>query len=111
MMFKRELLDLVISGKKTQTRRLHKRVLKEGRIYALKRSWIKSTGDYIKITKVARQRLGEVTEEEAEKEGFNSLEEFRNAWVRINGSWDPDMEVVVYDFKLTDPPPKQSRLT
>ena len=110
MMFKRELLDLVVSGKKTQTRRLHKRVLREGRIYALKRSWIESTGDYIKITRVTRQKLGEVTEEEAEKESFSSIDEFRIAWIRINGSWDPETMVVVYDFELTDPPPKQSRL-
>jgi hypothetical protein len=110
MMFKKELLDLVVSGRKTQTRRLHKRLLKDGRIYALKRSWIESTGDYIKITRVTHQKLGEVTEEEAGKEGFSSLEEFRNVWIRINGSWDPEMEVVVYDFELTDPPPKQRKL-
>jgi hypothetical protein len=44
------------------------------------------------------------------KEGFCGIDEFRDAWIRINGSWDPKMEVVVYDFELTDPPPKQSRL-
>jgi hypothetical protein len=110
MMFKRELLDLVISGKKTQTRRLHKRVLKVGRIYALKRSWIEFTGDYIKIIRVTRQKLSEVNEDEAGKEGFGSIEEFQKAWIRINGSWNPEMEVIVYDFELTDPPPKQSRL-
>jgi len=111
MMFKRELLDLVISGKKTQTRRLHRRVLREGRIYALKRSWIESTGDYIKITKVTHQKLGDVSEEEAHKEGFSGLEEFRNAWISINGRWEPEMIVTVYEFELAEPPPKQSRLT
>jgi hypothetical protein len=89
----------------------HKRVLKERRIYALKRSWIKFTGDYIKITKVTHQRLKDVTEEEAKKEGFNTLEEFKATWIRINGSWDPDTEVVVYDIELTEPPPKQTHLT
>jgi hypothetical protein len=111
MMFKRELLDLVLSGVKTQTRRLHRRVLREGRIYALKRNWIESTGKYIKITRVARQRLRDVSEEEAVKEGFSSIEEFQKVWIRINGSWDPEMEVVVYDFEIAEPPPKQSRLT
>ena len=110
MMFKKELLGLVVSGRKTQTRRLHKRLLKEGRVYALKRGWFESTGDYLKITRVAHQRLGDITEEEAVKEGFSSIDEFRSAWIRINGSWDPEMEVIVYDFELTDPPPKQSRL-
>jgi hypothetical protein len=110
MMFKRDLLDLVLSGVKTQTRRLHKRVLREGRIYTLKRNWSESTGKHIKITRVTHQRLGDVSEEEADKEGFSSIDEFRSAWIRINGSWDPDMVVTVYDFELTEPPPKQSRL-
>jgi len=110
MMFKRNLLELVLSGLKTQTRRLHKHTLKKGRTYTLKKNYYKNTGEYIKITRVAHQRLGDITKDDAEKEGFNSIEEFRNAWIRINGSWDPDMEVVVYDFELTDAPPKQSRL-
>lgn len=110
MMFKKDLLELVLSGLKTQTRRLHKHTLKEGRIYSLKRTWIKTTGKYIKITRVSHQKLGDITEDEAEKEGFSSIEEFRKAWIRINGSWVPDMEVVVYDFELTDAPPRQSRL-
>ena len=109
-MFKKDLLNLVVSGRKTQTRRLHKNILREGRIYALKRSWIESTGDYIKITKVTRQKLGDVTEEEAVKEGFSNIDEFRSAWIRINGSWNPEMEVTVYEFELAEPPPKRSRV-
>ena len=109
-MFKRELLDLVISGKKTQTRRRHKNPLKEGRIYAVKRNWLEATGEYIRITKVYPQKLGDVSEEEAIKEGFSGLDKFREAWIRINGNWDPEMEVTVYEFELAEPPPKQSRL-
>lgn len=110
MMFKKSLLELVLSGLKTQTRRLHKHTLKKGRTYILKKNWVKNTGEYIKINRVAHQRLGDITEEDAEKEGFSSIEEFRKVWISINGSWDPDTEVVVYDFEITDPPPKQSRL-
>jgi len=111
MMFKRELLDLVISGKKTQTRRRHKNPLKEKQKYVIKRNWYKNTEQYIQITKVYPQKLGDVSEEEAKKEGFSSLDEFRDAWIRINGSWDPEMVVTVYEFELAEPPPKQSRLT
>jgi hypothetical protein len=110
MMFQRDLLDLVISGRKTQTRRLHKHALKKGRIYTVKRSWIETTGEYIRITKVYPQKLGDVSEEEAVKEGFSGLDEFRDAWIRINGSWDPEMEVTVYEFELAEPPPKRSRV-
>jgi hypothetical protein len=111
MMFKRELLDLVISGKKTQTRRLHKNLLKEKQKYVIKRNWYKNTEYYIQIKKVYPQRLGDDSEEDAHKEGFGSLEEFRDAWIRINGVWDPEIVVTVYKFELAEPPPKQSRLT
>jgi hypothetical protein len=111
MMFKKDLLDLVLSGRKTQTRRRHKNPLKEKQKYVVKRNWYKNTEQYIQITKVYPQKLGDVSEEEAIKEGFSSLDRFREAWIRINGNWDPEMEVTVYEFELTDPPPKQTRLT
>jgi len=109
MMFKGDLLDLVISGRKTQTRRLHKHALKEGQAYNLKKNWYENTGYYIRIKKVYPQKLGDISEEEARKEGFSSLDEFRDAWIRINGRWNPDIVVTVYEFNLVDL--KQSRLT
>ncbi len=99
-MFKRDLLDLVLSGAKTQTRRRHKRLLKERKVYSLKRGWFSDTGAKIRILRVFRQRLGEVSEEEARKEGFASLEEFREKWISINGSWNSEEEVVAYEFVL-----------
>jgi len=110
MMFKRELLDLVVAGKKTQTRRLHKNPLKEKQKYVIKKNWYENTEHYIRITKVYPQKLCDVSEEEARKEGFSSLEEFRDAWIRINGSWEPEMIVTVYEFELAEPPPKQSKI-
>jgi len=110
MMFKKDLLEMVISGAKTQTRRRHKNLLKEKQKYVVKRNWYKNTEYYIQIKKVYPQKLGDVSEEEARKEGFSGLDEFRDAWIRINGSWDPDMVVTVYEFELAEPPPKQSRL-
>ena len=110
MMFKKDLLEKVISGLKTQTRRLHKKTLRKGKIYALKKNWLENTGEYIKITKVYHQKLSEITQEEIIKEGFSSLEEFRDAWIRINGSWETETIVKVYEFELAEHPPKQSRL-
>jgi hypothetical protein len=34
------------------------------------------------------------------KEGFNNLEEFRKAWIEINGSWNPEEIVTAYEFEL-----------
>ena len=109
-MFNKDLLEMVLSGAKTQTRRRHKHALRKGRIYAVKRNWLETTGDYIRITKVFPQKLSDITQEEAIKEGFSSFDKFRDAWIRINGSWDPEMVVTVYEFELAEPPPKRSRV-
>jgi hypothetical protein len=50
-------------------------------------------------------------EEDAKKEGGYTFEEFRHVWEEINGFWDPDEVVTVYEFKLVSPPSlSQSRL-
>ena len=107
-MFNKDLLEMVLSGRKTQTRRRHKHLLKEKQKYVVKRNWYKNTEYYIQIKKVYPQKLGDVSEEEAIKEGFSGLDEFRDVWIRINGSWDPEMVVTVYEFELAEPPSKRS---
>ena len=41
-----------------------------------------------------------MSEEEVLKEGGYTLEEFKEVWGRINGSWEPDEVVGVYEFKI-----------
>jgi hypothetical protein len=43
MIFNKDLLDMVLSGRKTQTRRRHKNPLKEKQKYVVKRNWYKNT--------------------------------------------------------------------
>ena len=100
LIFKKEHIRLILEGKKTQTRRRHKRLLKAGKIYNIKSDWVHKTGHRILITRVYRQRLGEITPEEAMKEGGYTLDEFKQVWIRINGCWEPDEVVVVYEFGL-----------
>jgi hypothetical protein len=54
------------------------------------------------ITRRFRQRLGDITHEEAKKEGYHSVEEFGKAWEQIygRGSWNPNKVVTVYEPKL-----------
>ena len=40
-----------------------------------------------------------ISTEDIKKEGFNNLEDFRRAWIEINGSWNPKQIVTVYEFK------------
>lgn len=95
--FKRSFIPLILSGHKTQTRRIEGRY-RPGEIYR-----VNSTEIWILITCRYRQRLGDISPEEARREGFSSIEEFRRAWKKIFGSWNPDMQVWAYEFKVISP--------
>ena len=41
-----------------------------------------------------------MTEEDAYKEGYDTLEEFKKTWIELHDRWDPDQEVWVYEFRL-----------
>lgn len=102
-MFKRNILKKVLEGKKTVTRRPVER--KRGRrIYEIGEkvgitNRYKKPDNFIVITRKSRQVLGDMTEEDARKEGFESLEEFQKAWKRIYGEYNPKQVVWVYEFK------------
>jgi hypothetical protein len=102
LIFRRDHIDAILEGRKTQTRRRHAHPLKAGKVYDVNKDWYHSTGHRILVTRVRRQRLGDVTPGEARAEGGYSVEEFREAWRQIYGGWDPDEEVVVYEFKLLE---------
>ena len=94
---------MILQSVKTQTRRRHKHILKEGKVYDIKRNYYHRTGHKIRITSVRRQRLGDMTPNEAQAEGGYTLEEYKEVWRRIIGDWDPDEAVVVYEFRLWKP--------
>ena len=101
MIFSEEHIRLILEGKKTQTRRRHVRVLKAGRVYRIQRSWYEWTDIRIVITRAFQQRLGDIAEEDAEKEGGYTIEEFHRIWEKINGDWDPEEVVWVYEFRVS----------
>lgn len=46
-----------------------------------------------------RQRLGDMTDADAQKEGdYETVAEFKESWRRINAGWDPDVLVDVVPF-------------
>jgi hypothetical protein len=101
LLFKRPLLIKVLSGEKTQTRRRRRPNVKVGREYRLRKgySWLQTR---ITVTDLQRQRLGDITPDDVGREGFDSLDEFREAWNGIYGGWNPDQLVWVVDFVLTE---------
>lgn len=100
-LFKRSLIPLVLSGQKTQTRRAHKREWLIGHTYKIKDQYCSKGLGTIKITRAFKQRLGDISEQDAQKEGFANRIEFIKSWTLINKqTWNPDTEVTVYEFKL-----------
>lgn len=99
-LFKRDSIKKILSGNKTQTRRLHKRTWKVGKKYAIRDEWFGKPIAYIQITRKFRQRLGDISLQDVKKEGYETFEQFQAAWVHINHKWNPDGIVTVYEFKL-----------
>ena len=100
--FKRRHLRKILDGTKTQTRRIHKYTLQIGKTYAVRDRWFSKAQGHILITRKFRQRLGDISPEDLQKEGFSSLTEFKKEWKKIFGpdSWNPDQIVTCYEFKL-----------
>jgi len=100
--FRRRHLRKVLSGDKTQTRRSHKYTWTIGKTYCIRDRWFSKAQGHITVTRKFRQRLSDVSTQDVQKEGFNSLEEFKQEWTELHGSWNPDEIVICYEFKLAD---------
>lgn len=91
MMFDKLCVDLIKSGKKTVTRRIKKsdrRPAKPGTIHKLKIDRTKDVYGYIFIHKcVKKPYIWTITNEDAQREGFNSALEFLEYWESINKNY------------------------
>lgn len=105
MFFSRSNLERLLRGKKTQTRRLSGRY-QVGRTYGV-RTWIyEKSLARIRITGKRQETLGEISEEDARREGYKDAEEFKRAWSELHRKmgWQPGLLVWVYDFELVEAP-------
>ena len=101
MMFKKDLIDLILAGKKTMTSR-DKKLYEVGEITNLmaNRDYSRISGKYIKITKVYQKALGAFTDIEAQKEGFKDLADFIAYWKKNIGLWDSSKIIWIHEFTL-----------
>lgn len=102
MLFKPEHKSRIMNGTKTATRRAWKKpMVKVGGIYKCKLKMLSK--DYfakIKVTKLFKQRLREMSLLDARKEGYPNLHDFYDVWDRINGKINFSQEVYVIEFIL-----------
>lgn len=121
MLFRKVLADKILSGQKTQTRRLCKpgenwqifppipaTVLdKNGRIkwqvgrdYAIQ---VKRGGNAIgrfRIKDIRREIVAQISEDDAKAEGFDGRNEFFTTWDSINGSDETNQYCWVIEFEV-----------
>jgi len=102
MLFKPYLVEPILKGAKTETRRLWKRCLvKVGSNYKAKTNFRSNSAfATIKIAYVRREKLGNINSNDVKKEGCRSLNEFKRIWIDSHGSWQPDTQVFVIGFQL-----------
>jgi hypothetical protein len=111
MFFKPEMRAAILEGRKTVTRRVWKMPhAKIGGVYKVRKGrYSKEFHFKIKVLALFKQRLGDMTEQDAIEEGFSpagpefgALWFFRDYWRHVNGkdSWNPDLEVYVIRFEV-----------
>lgn len=104
MNFKPELAAKVMAGEKTVTRRLLSENPRSpwfmdrcgyriGQVIAVCPGRGKPRVGEAIVMSVDRMRLGEVDDDEAQREGFTGWGDFYEAWVAINGVYDPEAGV------------------
>jgi len=105
LLFKPEHVEAIKSGRKTQTRRLwpHGCRVKVGSIHQCRTRMLDASSTFarIRILRVWRERLLDISEADAHAEGYLSREAYWTAFVRINGPLaEPNPLVWVVEFEV-----------
>lgn len=100
ILFKPEHVEPILSGRKTQTRRLGRKRWKVGSIHQCKLNYRTEPFTRVKVTAVRQERLGNIPEGDIRNQGYSSVKAYREASERIYGFWDPGAEVWVVEFEL-----------
>lgn len=100
MLFKRRIIEKILRGEKTRTIR-KTGIYRVGRTYIIQERPGVNRG-LIRIVRKVAKKLGELTDEDVLPDGYGSLEEFKREWVRIYGSFDPELTVWLYDFEVVE---------
>ncbi|MBN2463496.1 MAG: ParB/RepB/Spo0J family partition protein [Dehalococcoidia bacterium] len=95
--FSKKHADDILIGHKTQTSRkgIYPNI-KSGRIV---RAAITHFAD-LEILEVNRKKLSDFDENDAQREGGYTLEQFKDVWKKLHGVWNPNETVSIIRFRL-----------
>lgn len=100
ILFKSEHVDMILSGRKTQTRRIWKKNhANVGSIQQARTELFGKPFAYLHITKRWNERLGDISKEDCIKEGYEDILSYSRIWLKINGVWEPKLIVSVIEFR------------
>lgn len=99
MPFRLDHMEPILKGAKTQTSRkgIPNSKVKVGAVIHAS-VWEPHFAD-LHIISIEKKRLGEMTEEDAKREGGYTLKEFKEVWKSIHGDWNENESVYVLHFE------------
>ena len=106
IIFRPEHVLLILGGNKTQTRRLGKKRWNVGAVHACytRPPFAKGGAEpfcHVRILAVRRERLFDITEQDARDEGYPDCASFLSAFGRINHMIGTYVSVWVVSFEVT----------
>ncbi len=88
--------EMIKNGTKTQTSRKSIDVrLREGTPFEVWTCYTTAS-----IDRIQRKKLGDFTSDDAKREGYNTLEEFKEVWKGLHGRWDDNETVYAIQFSV-----------
>ena len=89
-------IEKVVNGQKVATRR-------SGRFADVGEKWVLQDRTFI-VKDVYRQKLGEVTDVDAVKEGYQNIEDYKASILSLHPGmkWLPEMKVWVHEFEAVE---------
>lgn len=103
ILFKKQFIDAILNGTKTETRRKGKKRWNVGAIHQCQLSYFdKNPFAKVEILSVDENYLGNMGNDCAIAEGFKSIVEFHEWWINQYDKFDPTELIWVVKFKLVE---------